>query len=95
MNITQVNFETKATTASKKKKLISMIEQHPEGVAIYSKYGGKAHAVLLTDYTDGVFYVVDPVYGKKVTMAESTLYSKRATQTSRLSALHSYWYIKH
>ena len=95
MNITQVNFETKATTASKKKKLISMIEQHPEGVAIYSKYGGKAHAVLLTDYTDGVFYVVDPVYGKKVTMAESTLYSKSATQTSRLAALHSYWYIKH
>ena len=72
-----------------------MLEQHPEGVAIYSKYGGKAHAVLLTDYTDGVFYVVDPVYGKKVTMAESTLYSKSATQTSRLAALHSYWYIKH
>lgn len=95
MNISQVNFDSDATAASKKKKLISLLEKHPEGIAIYSKYGGKAHAVLLTDYIDDTFYVVDPVYGKKVTMAESTLYSKSATQTSRLSALHSYWYIKH
>ena len=90
-----MNFSSDATSVSKKNKFISLLEQHPEGVAIYSKYGGKAHAVLLTDYIDNVFYVVDPVYGKKVTMAESTLYSKSATQTSRLAALHSYWYIKH
>ena len=95
MNICQVNFDSDATAASKKKKLISLLEQHPEGIAIYSKYGGKAHAVLLTDCIDDVFYVVDPVYGKKVTMAESTLYSKSATQTSRLLALDSYWYIKY
>ena len=95
MDISQVNFDSDDTAASKKKKLISLLEQHPEGIAIYSKYGGKAHAVLLTDYIDDVFYVVDPVYGKKVTMAESALYSRSATQTSRLSALHSYWYIKH
>ena len=95
MNISQVNFDSGDTAASKKKKLISLLEQHPEGIAIYSKYGGKAHAVLLTDCIDDVLYVVDPVYGKKVTMAESTLYSRSATQTSRLSALHSYWYIKH
>ena len=95
MNICQVNFDSDAMAASKKKKLISLLEQHPEGIAIYSKYGGKAHAVLLTDCIDDVFYVVDPVYGKKVTMAESTLYSKSATQTSRLLALDSYWYIKY
>ncbi len=95
MNISQVNFDSDASTATKKKKLISLLEKHPEGIAIYSKYGGKAHAVLLTDCIDDVFYVVDPVYGKKVTMAESTLYSKSATQTSKLSALHSYWYIKY
>lgn len=95
MNICQVKFDSDATASTKKKKLISLLEQHPEGIAIYSKYGGKAHAVLLTDCIDDVFYVVDPVYGKKVTMAESTLYSKSATQSSRLLALHSYWYIKH
>ena len=95
MDIKQVNFDSDDTTATKKKKLISLLEKHPEGIAIYSKYGGKAHAVLLTDYIDGVFYVVDPVYGKKVTMADSTLYSKEKTQTSRLYALHSYWYIKY
>ncbi len=95
MDIRQVKFDSDATASTKKKKLISLLEQHPEGISIYSKYGGKAHAVLLTDYIDGVFYVVDPVYGKKVTMADSTLYSKSKTQTSRLSALHSYWYIKH
>lgn len=94
MSIAQVRFADDATVAAKKKKLISLLEKHPEGIVVYSKYGGRAHAALLTDYIEDTFYVVDPVSGKKVTMADSTLYGAKATQASRLSALHSYWYIK-
>lgn len=38
--------------------LARVLEQHPEGVVILS-YSAH-HGVLLTDYTDGVFYCCDP-----------------------------------
>lgn len=38
--------------------LAQVLAQHPEGVVILS-YGAH-HGVLLTDYTDGVFYCADP-----------------------------------
>lgn len=38
--------------------LIDVLAQHPEGIVLFSRT--KHHAVLLTDYTDGVFYVADP-----------------------------------
>jgi len=46
------------------------LKNHPEGIVIYeitsnAKYNGK-HAVLLTDYTDGMFYVADPARSKQI-----------------------------
>ncbi len=45
-------------TLASKDELIRMLEQHPEGIVIYN--ARKPHAVLVTDYTDGVFYCSDP-----------------------------------
>jgi len=38
--------------------LIQLLEQHPEGIVVYDR--SEPHAILLTDYTDGVFYCSDP-----------------------------------
>ncbi len=40
---------------------ISLLSLHPEGIAIYDQtHLPRAHAVLLTDYTNGEFYSADP-----------------------------------
>ena len=46
---------------SKTAVLISLLEQHPEGIVLYDRT--QPHAVLLTDYTNGVFYCSDPANG--------------------------------
>lgn len=38
--------------------LAAMLDEHPEGIVLYC--GRLPHAVFLTDYEDGVFYVSDP-----------------------------------
>lgn len=42
-------------------ELIKLLGKHPEGIVAYNPR--KPHAVLLTDYTDGVFYCSDPSNG--------------------------------
>lgn len=49
-------------TLSSKNELISLLDKHPEGVVIYNTQ--KPHAILITDYTDGVFYCCDPAQHK-------------------------------
>jgi len=40
---------------------IALLQQHPEGIVLYDQYRSpRSHAVLLTDYTDGIFYCADP-----------------------------------
>lgn len=41
--------------------LISMLNQHPEGIVVYNY--DYPHAILLTDYTNGTFYCADPANG--------------------------------
>ncbi len=41
--------------------LISLLASHPEGVVIFDR--AIPHAILLTDYTNGVFYCADPGHG--------------------------------
>lgn len=38
--------------------LAALLEKHPEGIVIYDK--SRPHAILVTDYTNGVFYAADP-----------------------------------
>lgn len=42
--------------------LIGLLDEHPEGIVLYAPC--VPHGVLLTDYTDGVFYCCDPAYHK-------------------------------
>lgn len=93
ITVKYARFDSNATVAQKTSKLMQLLETHPEGIVIYGNYGGGYHATLLTDCIDGVFYVVDPVYGKKVAIAESTMYSPSSTQKSKLAYTYSYWYI--
>ena len=44
-------------------KIQQELKNCPEGIVIY--YESLPHAVLLTDYTDGVYYCADPVSGVK------------------------------
>ena len=44
--------------AAKTEALIRILQEHPEGIVLYDR--SQPHAVLLTDYTDGVFYCSDP-----------------------------------
>lgn len=58
-NAMQVGYATLPSGISaKKEKLIQLLAEHPEGIVLYDR--SQPHAVLLTDYTDGVFYCSDP-----------------------------------
>ncbi len=55
----QVGYGTlPAGNAAKTEVLIQLLAEHPEGIVLYDRR--QPHAVLLTDYTDGVFYCSDP-----------------------------------
>ncbi|WP_243001234.1 hypothetical protein [Faecalibacterium sp. OF04-11AC] len=55
----QVGYATlPSSNAEKTQVLIELLAKHPEGIVLYDRR--QPHAVLLTDYTDGVFYCSDP-----------------------------------
>ena len=61
-NAMQVGYATLPSgNAAKTEVLIQLLAQHPEGIVLYDRR--QPHAVLLTDYTDGVFYCSDPAGG--------------------------------
>lgn len=47
--------------SSNKSAIIEELKKCPEGIVLYN--GNAPHAILLTDYTDGVFYCADPANG--------------------------------
>lgn len=58
-NAMQVGYSTlPSNNEAKKAVLIQLLAEHPEGIVLYDRR--QPHAVLLTDYTDGVFYCSDP-----------------------------------
>ncbi len=40
--------------------LQAKLAEHPEGIVLYKQKTDQQHAILVTDYTDGVFYCADP-----------------------------------
>ncbi len=40
--------------------LQTKLSEHPEGIVLYKQKSDQQHAILVTDYTDGVFYCADP-----------------------------------
>lgn len=76
---------------SKVSKLISLINSCPEGVVVYDEYPWSpgrddAHAVLLTGYSEGVFYCADPANSTPagIIPISSSLIS--------VSSLDTFWY---
>ena len=72
-------------TAAKKEALIRILAEHPEGVVLYDRT--VPHAVILTDYTDGVFYCSDPA---------GNISSGRIPLTSSSVSVNGsscYWYV--
>ena len=66
--------------------LKNLLAEHPEGVVLH--YKGAPHAVLLTDYTDGVFYCSDPLASRpKARIPLSNAYKVTSQNATR------YWYV--
>lgn len=82
----QVGYATlPSSTAEKKQVLIELLAQHPEGIVLYDRR--QPHAVLLTDYTDGVFYCSDPagsVSSGRVPLSSASI---------SIAGASCYWYI--
>lgn len=56
----QLGFDMESKTANiTEELLIEKLNSHPEGILLYSK-GKQDHAILVTEYKNGDFYVVDP-----------------------------------
>lgn len=56
--------------------LAVLLAEHPEGIVLYKKKSDQNHAVLVTDYTDGVFYCADPSPGAqegRIPMSSATI----------------------
>ncbi len=51
---------THASFSGSAADLAVLLAAHPEGVVLYKQKSDQNHAVLVTDYTDGVFYCADP-----------------------------------
>ncbi len=82
----QVGYATLPSgTQAKKEMLINLLAQHPEGIVLYDRT--QPHAVLLTDYTDGVFYGADPAGN----IASGRVPLKNTSVTIERSSC--YWYI--
>ena len=71
--------------AAKTGALVSILAEHPEGIVLYDRT--RPHAVLLTDYTDGVFYCSDPagsVSSGRVPISAASI---------SIAGASCYWYI--
>lgn len=80
-----VHFETFLPDVPVESQLLVLLAQHPEGIIAYDSR--KPHAVLVTDYTDGVFYCSDPSVkapAGRIPADEATIDIARA---------NIYWYV--
>lgn len=66
--------------------LMDVLASHPEGVMLHA--AGVPHGVLLTDYTDGVFYCADPSQG----VAQGRIPITQAYGT-RVENATAYWFV--
>ena len=92
--------------SDKKAFLISMLNEHPEGIVIYENTKDKQHAVLLTDYTNEKFYSADPDRNYKrpkgrIALTDTyiaELCGKKENQDIDpdiiINSLGAYWYIE-
>lgn len=82
----QVGYATLPSNKEEKtRRLIELLDEHPEGIVLYNRK--KPHAVLLTDYTNGVFYCADPANNNssgRIPLSNTTVSVSNAS---------CYWYV--
>lgn len=73
--------------------LAALLASHPEGIVAYNSGGNNQwHAILLTDYTDGVFYCADPAYGGgRRPLSQSSI--KASGEDGKIALFKAYWYV--
>lgn len=85
-NFTAAGITVAHKTLSSKNELIRLLDKHPEGIVIYNSR--KPHAILVTDYTDGVLYCSDPSNDKpygRYPIAQASITAESASRC---------WYVK-
>lgn len=84
-NFTYAGISVKHGTLAGRDHVISLLNQHPEGIVIYNT--SKPHAILLTDYTEGIFFCADP--------ANNTIAGRIpiASAAITLDSASQYWYV--
>lgn len=80
-----ISVKSAKISSNKTNTFISLLNQHPEGIVIYDF--SYPHAILLTDYTDGVFYCADPAPG----YASGRIPVSKASIT--VESADKYWYV--
>ena len=81
-----VNFGKTANPYNSEGELIDLLSRHPEGIVAYDY--DYPHAILLTDYTDGVFYCAEPANN----IAPGRIEASQALVN--VSGIEAYWYIE-
>lgn len=66
--------------------LIDLLAEHPEGIVLHARC--VPHGILLTDYTDGVFYCADPAQN----VAQGRVPIEEAHGT-RVENSNAYWFV--
>lgn len=81
-----VNHGTLPGGEENRQILMDMLAEHPEGIVLHAP--GVPHGILLTDYTDGVFYCADPA--QNVAHGRVTIDQAHGT---RIENSYAYWYV--
>ena len=82
----KVSFEKTANPNNSSAELIEVLKRHPEGIVAYDY--DHPHAILLTDYTNGVFYCAEPANS----VASGRINASRALV--RVNQIEAYWYLE-
>ena len=80
-----ISVDNEAIYGSVETTLINLLKKHPEGIIAYDK--SYPHAILLTDYTNGVFYCADPANNTpsgRIKVTQSLI---------RIADVGAYWYV--
>ncbi|MGN1456929.1 MAG: SH3 domain-containing protein [Acutalibacteraceae bacterium] len=80
-----ITVSYKYISGSVTSELINALKEHPEGIVVYDY--DYPHAILLTDYTDGVFYCADPANN----VPSGRIKASQALIS--LSNVDTYWYV--
>lgn len=80
-----VSYQYLSSSQSVSTQLINALKEHPEGIVVYDT--DYPHAILLTDYTDGVFYCADPANN----VPSGRIKASRALIS--ISNVDTYWYV--